>query len=761
MSTQKPSPFPTKEQILDFINETPGHVGKREIARAFRLDTDQKRILKKVLKEMIDDGALEKGRGRKVGEPGTIPEVTVLTIIGPDDDGELLARPANWSEEDGEPAIIHMLPERRGQPAPGPGDRVLARLSRTGKKSYDAKTIRHIAAAPPQVLGVYKTDGKQGLIKPTDKQYRFDLMVAPSDINGAEDGDLVRVEVLPGKKLGLKHCRVIEKVGKMDGVESVSLIAIHDHNIRTKFPADAIQQAEKAGPAPLKGRTDLRDTPLVTIDGADARDFDDAVFAEQDNRPDHEGGWHIIVAIADVAWYVKPNSPLDLEAYERGNSVYFPDRVVPMLPEALSNGWCSLVPHEERPCMAAHLWIDKNGNLIKHQFIRGLMKSHARLTYDQVQAARDGKPDDITGPLMKKVIDPLYGAYEVLNRAREERGVLDLDLPEKKIIIGEDGKVEKVTPRERFDSHKLIEEFMILANVAAAETLELKKQPCMYRIHDEPPADKVDVLREFLGTVDLKLAKGQVMMPKHFNQILSKAKDTPNSHLVSDMVLRTQSQAVYSPDNIGHFGLALTKYCHFTSPIRRYADLLVHRALIRGCRLGPGALEDDHKDFHLMGKQISGCERKAVAAERSAIDRFTALYLADQVGNQFSGRITGVAKFGLFVTLSESGGDGLIPISTLPEDFYHFDERHMCLTGRRKGMEFTMGDMVEVTLMEAEPLTGSLILAIAGHEPADGGPRHRRGRGHLKDRGAPPRTKNVKGGRKGSRAARRRRRNQT
>jgi ribonuclease R len=419
-----------------------------------------------------------------------------------------------------------------------------------------------------------------------------------------------------------------------------------------------------------------------------------------------------LVAIADVAWYVRPGDPLDKEARERGNSVYFPDRVVPMLPEALSNGWCSLVPGEDRPCLAAHLQIDADGNLLGHRFERGMMRSAARLTYTQVQEAREGRPDNATGPLRETVIDPLYGAYEALARARAGRGVLELNLPERRVVIGEDGAVVRVETRERFDSHKLIEEFMICANVAAAEKLEDRKRPCVYRVHDQPSREKLEALRQFLDTLGIKFPRGQVVRAKDINRILAKAEGRSDARMINEVVLRSQAQAIYDPENIGHFGLALRRYCHFTSPIRRYADLLIHRALIEGLGLGAGGLGGDIPDLAGVSEHISATERRAATAERDAIDRFTAGYLAEKVGAVFAGRINGVTRFGLFVTLDESGGDGLVPMSSLPDDYYVHDEKNHRLVGRSTGRTFHLGDAVEVRLAEANPITGGLILEM-------------------------------------------------
>ena len=736
MSKQTPhvAPFPSNEQILEFIADSPGRVGKREIARAFNLDAEQKLQLKKVLKKLKDTGQLHSNR-KRFADPVALPPVTVVQVTSTDIDGELLARPVVW-ESDQPPPVIYMAPVRRGQGALGVGDRALARMERIedtedGRPAYEGHTIRRLEHAPADVLGVYVVDDSgKGRLRATDRRVKGEFLVADFGGLKPEDGDLIRSEILPAKKLGLRQVKLVEKLSR-SGPKSISLIAIYDRSIPVDFPDDALEQADAAVAAPLGNREDLRNTPLITIDGEDARDFDDAVFAEPDTDPNNPGGWHLMVAIADVSWYVRPGDALDVEAYKRGNSVYFPDRVVPMLPEALSNGWCSLRPHEEHPTIAAHMWIDAAGQLTRHKFGRAMIKSAARTTYTQIQRARDGEPDELTKPLLDTVIAPLYGAFETLLAARAKRGVLELDLPERQIVLDDDGNVAKVIERERFDSHKLIEEFMVLANVAAAETLEKAKQPCMYRIHDEPSREKIESLGEFLESVSIPFAKGQVVRASHFNAILARVKDTPNSHMVSEVVLRSQAQAEYNPANLGHFGLALRRYCHFTSPIRRYADLLVHRALVRGHAMGEGGLETDHKDFTEMGEHLSITERNASGAERDATDRFTALYLSEKIGAVLKGRINGVTRFGLFVTLNETGADGLVPIRTLPDDYYIHDEHRHTLCGRSNRLEFRLGDSVEVLIVDADPITGSTIFKMMeGGRTAKGAPaRTERGKG--------------------------------
>ena len=708
---RRKAPLPTRDDLLAFINSSETRVGKREIARAFHLSADQKKLLKIMLGELEADGAIAKGPGRTFSEPGKPPEVTVLRVVGVDADGETIAEPLIWKQEDNPKPKIYMNPERGGRPALGPGDRVLARIRKVSGGYYEGRTIRRLPQAPGAVLGVVEKAGEIFLVKPIDKKAKSDFRVAPADMADAGPGDLVRIEALPTRGRRLREAKVVEKLDRLNGTKSISLIAMRESGIPIRFSDEAFEEARRAKAPTLDHRDDIRHIPLITIDGGDARDFDDAVHAEADEDPRNAGGFRLLVAIADVSWYVRPGTALDREAYMRGNSTYFPDRVVPMLPEPLSNGWCSLSPREDRGCLAAELVIDGSGNPIAHRIFRGLMRSHARLTYDQVQAHRDGAPEEATDGL-DGVIAPLFAAYECLAENRRKRGVMELDLPERRVSFAEDGDIAAMVPRQRRESHKMIEEFMILANVAAAETLEARKRPCMYRVHAEPPRDKVAALREFLSTLDIPFAKGQAPRPRHFARVLEQARNTPRGHMVSQVTLRTQSQAVYSPDNIGHFGLALRRYCHFTSPIRRYSDLLVHRALVAGLGLGPGGLETDHKDFAEMGEHVSRTERRSAVAERNAMDRFAAKFLSGRVGEIFAGRITGVTRFGLFIELEDSGADGLAPIASLPDDHYDHIEKTHELAGRSRGRTYRLGDAVAARLMEADPLTGSTILNL-------------------------------------------------
>jgi ribonuclease R len=471
----------------------------------------------------------------------------------------------------------------------------------------------------------------------------------------------------------------------------------------------------------LGKRRDLRDLDLVTIDGEDARDFDDAVWAEPDRTKGNPGGYRIVVAIADVAHYVRQDSALDREARERGNSVYFPDRVIPMLPEALSNDLCSLRPDEERACFAVLMRIDAQGRLIEKTFRRALMRSRARLTYAQVQAARDGMPDALTAPLMEAVIGPLYGAYEVLAAARRRRGAIDLDLPERRAIVDAEGRLIGIGRRQRQASNMLIEELMILANVAAATLLEEKGQPGLYRVHDKPDSAKLAVLADYLERIGVPWSR-TTKKPGDFTELLERLSDHALKESAAGFVLRCQAQAVYSPANIGHFGLNLRRYAHFTSPIRRYSDLVVHRAIVRILGAGGDGLDGGATVEALgeLGRHLSMTERRAMEAERGALERLTALYLAGSRGALLEGKITGVQRFGLFVTLDESGAEGLVPVSTLGDDIFAHDERHHALVGQRQGESFGLGDTVTVEIVEADAVTGSLIFRIDEHQRGHG-----------------------------------------
>jgi ribonuclease R len=709
--TRKPrsTPLPSRDEIRRFIREQPGRAGKREIARAFKLGPEHAVALRGILKSLEHEGALEPAGQKRFREAGRLPETTLVVITGTDPDGDPVGKPVNW-EASGPPPLILMHAEKQGQAALAPGDRVLARLKPIGNGKYEGRTLKRLASSPSRVLGIFRAPDR---LTPTDRRAKAEWRIPPGESMGAENGEILLAEPMPGGAYRLKPARVVERLGRMGDARSVSLICIHTHFIPTEFSPEALAEAKRARGVALSKRTDLRDVPLITIDGEDARDFDDAVYAEPDGE-----GFRLIVAIADVAHYVRPATALDRDARTRGNSCYFPDRVVPMLPEELSNGWCSLRPGEDRGCLFVEMRVDAAGRKTGHKFGRGLMRSAARLTYEEVQAAADAGGD---AGLPAGQLGALYAAFRALLGARVERGTLDLDLPERKVVLNEAGQVTQIAPRPRLDSHRLIEEFMVLANVAAAEELERLKRPCMYRVHAPPSEEKLANLRNFLATLDVSLPMGASIHPRDLDAVLKKVAGTEHAALVNEVMLRSQSQAAYSPDNLGHFGLSLPRYAHFTSPIRRYADLLVHRALIAGLKLGLGGLSpEEAAGFVDIAEHISGTERRAALAERDAVDRYLSAYMADKVGASFAARVSGVARFGLFVTLHGTGANGLIPLSSLPDDYWMHDETSQSLNGRRTRQSFRLAQEVTVRLKEASPVTGGLLFELSG-ETAPGG----------------------------------------
>ncbi|MDE1990980.1 MAG: ribonuclease R [Rhizobiaceae bacterium] len=711
--------LPPREVILRFIADHPQQASKRELAKAFGLKGESRVELKNLLRELEEDGMVQKSR-KSLIRPGALPPIAVLDITTRDKDGMLIGRPTEWPEDNGAaPAVLIKQSSspagRNGKgkaPVAGMGDRILAKIFPAvdhGGPAYTARIIKVIDKRQGATMGVFReTPGGGGRLMPIER--RGEEMVIDPDYTGdAKDGDLIEVEIARLGRFGLQRARVLSVVGSVASEKAISMIAIHAHGIPHVFPAAAIAEADAAKAATMSHREDWRGLPLITIDPADAKDHDDAVYAEMDPSPDNPNGIIVTVAIADVSWYVRPGSALDREALKRGNSVYFPDRVVPMLPERISNDLCSLKEGVDRPALAVRMIFSKEGRKAGHTFHRIMMRSAAKLSYQQAQAAVDGNPDDKTGPLLEPILRPLWHAYEVMKLGRDRRQPLELDMPERKILLKPDGAVDRVFVPARLDAHKLIEEMMIQANVAAAETLEKKKQALIYRIHDGPTLAKQEVLREFLATLGISLAKGGNVRANSFNGILAKAEGTAHQTMVNEMVLRSQSQAIYSPDNIGHFGLNLMKYAHFTSPIRRYADLIVHRALVGSLGFGEGGITpDEEAALDDIAAEISTFERRAMAAERETVDRLIAHHLAGRVGEEFEARVGGVTKSGLFVTLPDYGADGFIPISTLGSDYFIYDEAHQALTGERTGLGYRLGDSVTVRLAEAIPLAGAL-----------------------------------------------------
>ena len=738
---RKQSPgLPSKTEILDFVRNAGAKAGKREIARAFAIKGGDRTALKSLLAEMAEEGLLT-GNRKGFKERGRLPPVTVLEIVARDRDGELIGEPVVWDAAEGERPRALVLARREGGGAGeaplGMGDRVLARLTRLDDVDvagyhYEAEPIKRVPREQRRLLGIFRAKtGGGGLIDPVDRKELKEWPIARGEEGGAHDGDLVRFELARTHRYGVAQARIVETLGNPKDQRRISLIAVHAHGIPDDFPAGVTAEVGRLEPPRLEGRADLRQLDLVTIDPLDARDHDDAVHAAPDSDPANHGGFIVHVAIADVAHYVRPHTRLDREAQLRGNSVYFPDRVVPMLPERISNDLCSLREREERPCLAVRMVFDRHGHKKSHTFLRGIMRSAAKLSYEEAQAAIDGHPSTRCRPLLERALKPLWAAYGVLAAARERREPLDLDLPERKVVLDAEGRIERIATPQRLDAHRLIEEFMIQANVAAAEALEGRRAAVVYRVHDAPSKEKLAALREFLDSLGLKLPGAGALRAGDFNRVLQRAKSLPVTDLVNEIVLRAQAQAQYAAANLGHFGLNLRRYAHFTSPIRRYADLLVHRSLIRAFGFGAGGLADEQAaSLGEIAQAISDAERRAMAAERETTDRLIAAYLADRVGAEFDARISGVARAGLFVRLRDTGADGFVPAATIGSDYYRHHEDAHALVGDRTGESYRLGDDVRVRLVEAIPTAGALRFEMlsAGKREAGGAGRLPKGR---------------------------------
>jgi ribonuclease R len=773
-SGKRPTGLPSRKQILDFIASSDQPAGKREIARAFGLSGQEKIDLKRLLKDMADEGLIDSSPGRAFHQAGGVPKVTVLRVVEVDDSGQIRAVPEQWHAETSPPKLRIIERGRKG--ALGIGDRVLARTEERGQ-GLIAHPLKKLERSAELVLGVVKREGERLWLSPVDKRERRELFI--SDVKDAEPGDLVLCEVT-GRPPRVS-ARVDAVLGDPFAPRSFSLIAIHKHGLRHEFAQEAIDEAHRVSKQPLDPSTALRAVPLpqksgggyeredlthlpiVAIDPEDARDHDDAIWAEPAKEPDNEGGWNAIVAIADVSFYVRPGSELDREARARGNSVYFPDRVVPMLPEELSADICSLKEGEDRAAMACHLKIAKDGSLKSWRFTRAKVRIAANIAYEDAQTAIDailpgtgrgtseaggGAEDSGTDPsvsadalppphsgedlievssptcwmppiepiegpvpqeLVEKALKPLWACWRALYAARQKRDPLELDLPERRVMLDEKGRIMSIAPRDRLDAHRLVEDYMIAANVAAARALEAKKAPVMYRVHEPPSREKLVALRDYLKTFGIEFALGQVIKPGTFNRVIERVGDSDGRQEITEQLLRTQMQARYGPERLGHFGLALGTYAHFTSPIRRYADLLVHRALVTAYKLGEGGLppgEDER--FEQIGIQISMLERRAMEAERDTVDRYVAAFLADQVGQLVQCRITGVQPFGFFATVEDLGGDGLVLAKDLGREYFRYDEAARALVGDESGDTYRTGQRLTLRLAEANPVAGSL-----------------------------------------------------
>ncbi|WP_397595009.1 ribonuclease R family protein [Sphingorhabdus sp.] len=706
--------LPTREQILEFIEQSKEPAGKREISRAFGLHGSDKIALKALLRDMTDEGLIDAAPGRAFHKMGGVPRVTVLKIVDVDGN-QLIAIPERWEAEGVPPPKLRVI-ERGRRGALGIGDRILARTEEAGS-SWIAHPMKKLAKASEQILGVVE-DGGNGRfwLKSTDKKARFDTPLF--ELGEAKPGDLVLAEL--GGRAGQKKAKVTELLGDPFAPKSFSLIAIHKFGIPFEIPQEVEDEAAIVHDLPVTAdhREDLRHLPIIAIDPRDARDFDDAVWAIADDDPKNVGGFKAIVAIADVSYYVRPGSALDREAAKRGNSVYFPDRVVPMLPHALSSDKCSLRAGEDRAVLACHMQIDTCGHVTSWRFARAIARISANIPYEDAQAAIDGTLDH---PMLESALKPLWACWALLKKARDSRNPLGIDMPERRIALDDKGRVIGVAVRAHLDAHQVIEDFMIAANVAAAKALEGKKSPLIYRVHEPPAREKLVALKDYLKTFDIEFTLGQVIRPSTFNAIIAKVRDSDEIlPQIMEAVLRSQTQAYYTPQNAGHFGLALGSYAHFTSPIRRYADLIVHRALVSAYELEMPAPKDkaiksvtglSSKDFERLdvtSEMISRAERRAMEAERETVDRYVAAYLAAQIGEIIDARITGVQNFGFFATVESIGGDGLVPVSTLGAERFNYDEATQTLTGEESGDEYRPGMRLKLRLAEANPVSGAL-----------------------------------------------------
>jgi len=753
--------LPSRQQILDFIAASDAPAGKREIARAFALKGNEKIELKALLRDMADEGLIDSaGSGRAFHKLGGVPKVTVLRVVDVDESGRPFAVPERW-EAEGEPPRLRVMEHKGRGSALGVGDRILARTEE-GKSGWLAHPMKKLLSGSELVLGVVHQEGTSYWLRPVEKKERRELPI--TDLGEAQTGDLVLAQKT-GRPPRLA-ARVDTILGDPFAPRSFSLIAIHKLGIPHEFPQGAIEEAERVARRDLGEREDLTHIPIVAIDPADARDHDDAVWAAADDDPANKGGWKAIVAIADVAYYVRPGSALDKEARRRGNSVYFPDRVVPMLPESLSADICSLKEGEDRAALVCHLQVAKDGQLKSWRFTRARVRIAANIAYEDAQAAIDlvewesqaGERIEVSSSpcsmpeiepippvdpaLVESTLIPLWACWRALYAARAKRGPLELDLPERRVVLDEKGRILSVAPRERLDAHKLIEDYMIAANVAAAKALEARQAPVMYRVHEPPSREKLVALKDYLKTFGVEFALGQVVRPATFNRIIERVGEAEFRPQIMEQILRSQTQAYYSPANQGHFGLALGSYAHFTSPIRRYADLVVHRALVRAYRLGEGGLTNEEAAaMEVTGELISNLERRAMIAERETMDRYVAVFLAEKVGELLQCRITGVQPFGFFATVEALGGDGLVPAATLGREYFRYDEASQSLVGDESGVRYTLGQRLTLRLAEANPVSGGLRFELpdaaraAGRAPPS---RDERPSRHAQDRRGRP-----------------------
>ncbi|HRX70006.1 MAG: ribonuclease R [Candidatus Competibacteraceae bacterium] len=688
--------IPSRELILQTLEERGMPLTLEELCKEWRLDEWEVAALSRRLRAMERDGQLIRNRREGYGPVTRMNLVTGRVIGHPEGHGFLIP------DEGGDSLFFSPRQMRKLLH----GDRAVARVIGVDYRGRrEGAVVEVLERNTETVVGRFCEERGVYFVIPDNKRINQDIIVPAEGRGAAQAGQIVIAELIEqpsaqNRPLG----RIKEVLGDHMAPGMEIRIAIASHGIPVEWPEAVIEEARQYGEtvpeSASQGRWDLRNTPLVTIDGVTARDFDDAVYCERRGN-----NWRLLVAIADVSWYVQPGTALDREARKRGNSVYFPDRAIPMLPETLSNGLCSLNPRVDRLCMVCEMTINAEGRIIRSRFAEGVMRSQARLTYDTVAAIVAERSPQLRAEYAEQVphLDRLLELYQVLRISREQRGAMDFDTQETEIEYGADRKIERILPTERNDAHRLIEECMIAANVAAARFLQRHKMPGLYRIHEGPTEDRLNKLRAFLGELGLGLGGGDKPAPRDYTRLLEQVHERPDAHLIQTVMLRSLAQAVYSPGNLGHFGLALETYAHFTSPIRRYPDLQVHRA-IRHVLQGGKAVDFSftHADLVGLGEHCSMTERRADEAVRDAMEWLKCEYMLDKVGQVFDGIITGVTGFGLFVELRGVYVEGLVHVTALRNDFYRFDPIGHRLQGERSGRIYRLGDVLRVQVARVD-----------------------------------------------------------
>jgi ribonuclease R len=718
------NPIASREAILDVLAAADGPMDAEALAsRLGLLDPHRADALDKRLGAMVRDGQILKNRRGGFVPARQLDLIPGTVIANPEGFGFLRPETGHGDDLFLPPAEMRKVMH---------GDRVLASVTGVNRRGREGAIVEVLERRVQRLIGRFALESGISYVVPDDKRIQRNIQIPSDARHDARDGQLVVCDIVtPPDSHRPPIGRILAVLGDRLTASIAVEAAIHGHDIPHEFPPEVLDEAAavplEVDAATANRRLDLRALPLVTIDGEDAKDFDDAVYCEP-NRD----GFRLIVAIADVSHYIRPSSPLDVEAQKRATSVYFPGYVVPMLPETLSNGICSLKPKVDRLCFACDMQVDRRGNVVSSSFHEAVMNSHARLTYTQVwNAVGDGVPDAdrdaaqaFIGPQLPQVRQ-LHQLFQVLEKARRQRGAIDFETSEVRFVLGPQGEVTQAGMIQRNDAHKLIEECMIAANVQAALFLLEAAVPAPFRDHDRPPEAKYADLLEFLKEFHLRLPTWQKVQPKDYRKLLETVRERPDAALLESVLLRSQSLAVYAPENIGHFGLALEAYAHFTSPIRRYADLLVHRAIKHA--LAGGKAADYEYSAHQMtalSLQCSERSRRADEAQREVDERYRAAWMEEHVGREFDGVVSGVTSFGLFIELSESKVNGLVHVTQLPNDFYHFDPIRKTLTGQRSAREYRLGDSVRIVVLKASVEELKIDFRLVGEgqgKPADPG----------------------------------------